>query len=192
VLSHFGAAKGTAGVVMLRLAPTQLDHPGRPAPYGDWHVTLSSATAIRHPIFAYISRSAGGLGALERGRQSTFAEAAAAGSSVIEKGTLSGLACGERLTVVGGYQQWDRAHAPYSSAGPSRDGRRAGPDFSAATETDAQEPGRSSYGNLSTMSCRLPGTSSAAPIAARYIAAGCHMSTPVPAAERYRLGKFLI
>jgi hypothetical protein len=184
-----------------------------PAPHGDWKLTLTLASGVtlgnQQEIHAFIARNDRDLGALLRGRQSYFADAAddplaflhrcaddpgrigdpieddtaRAPDNLARRGTLNGIATGIDVIVAAGYEKLNQVHAPYSSAGlhvESPSGPHVrGPDYAMMTDESPALRGVRAAGNTSGATFRLVGTSTAAPQLTRARVAA-HAGGPVP------------
>lgn len=164
-----------------------------PAPHGDWTVQVrrstSAALASEGQIHAWIARNDHDIGMPLQGRQSYFVDprdepsrylrgcaddpgmrggeidspAARRGAIVRRRGTLNGIATGERLTVCAGYRLRDSSHAAYSSAGQADSRRGRGPSSAEVSDESSVMRGVRAGGNASGAVVRLVGTSTAAP-----------------------------
>jgi hypothetical protein len=155
---------------LIRIAPTSAAEGEVCAPSGDWHIRLSTSTALPGPVHAYIGRIKQALGFPLRTAQSTFLAKRRAGHVGPRlDGTLQGLATGEGVFRASGHVGMVRRPkaARYAARGPSRDGRVLGPDLSVRVDDGAVLQGRRSIGNQSGVTFRMNGTSVAAPLAAR-------------------------
>jgi len=178
-------AGGQGKCILVRIAPTfSAMSGGAVASFGDWCITLSSASPISG-AWAYVARSYHGMGGKRRSYQSYFPEHPRRKDwEFLRKlplvrmglGSINGLACGSNVTVVSGYvlrprkQTGDGASAAYAGRGPARGGRLKNSilvDSAAPTDESRCLTGIKSWGNVSGASVRMNGTSVAAPIAAR-------------------------
>ena len=181
-------ACGRGKLICIRIAPTfSVKNEGALASFGDWRITLSARSTISDG-WAYIARSFHGVGGMRRSYQSYFPEhqlrkdwellngdpAAKTGL-----GSVNGIACGSKVTVVSGYvlhprkQTGDGIRAEYAGRGPTRGGRLQKSslvDGAAPIEQSLCLRGIKSWGNSSGASIRMNGTSVAAPLAARELA----------------------
>ena len=169
--------------VLIRFAPTLALSQVDSALCGDWRVTVNTTgIAPQAEFFAYIARSFHGVGGKRRTYQAHFPSAlvnAFLPSPVMEEfpdyasGSVNGMAGGARITaVVGGYRLYDLKRAPYSSAGPGRQGARIvdyAVDCAAPSDESPGRLGLRSWGNAGAVSVRMAGTSVATPLAARVL-----------------------
>jgi hypothetical protein len=174
-------------LILVRISPT---HGGSAAEYGDWRIEIKSTSAIEAPINAYVSRASGSIGTRVFAYQARWVAARNGGVNFVDsEGTLSGMACGDEVFAIGGYHTHDKKPARYTAAGPTRDARKTGPQYSMATEDSAVRHGVRGAGNRSGITFRMNGTSVAAPKFAAKLA-GPAPSLP-PTGEDPRLGKQL-
>ena len=167
VFSDWQGADG-ARLALVRFAPTHsVGAAVAVASVGTWTLSIRASSTPVTAFHAWISRAHGSIGTLLRGHQAKFS-----GVQVEQTCTLSGMACGLGVTVVGAYRAWDRTPAKYTASGPSRSKARTGPDFSAPGDESITQFGIRSIGNRSGESFRMRGTSVATP----YVA-GCSMIT---------------
>jgi subtilisin family serine protease len=131
------------------------------APAGMWKVELENIgdrTVIFH---AWIERD-------DRGRNPE-AEQSQFAIDAVDDGTLGGLCTGFRPIVVGAYNSATRMVEPYSSAGPTVDGRQK-PDVMAPGASDPNGFGILAAAARSANPVRLNGTSMAAPFVTGLVA----------------------
>ena len=151
------------------------------------------------PAHAYLARNDADFGMPRRGRASHFVagagydggqrhlrrardDAVPPQSAVQRHGTLAWNAIAPGLHVVAGHVLRPyaaaaaahalRRHAPYSSAGPSRDGGRAGPDASMPSDASPVRRGIRGSGTRGDSTMTLVGTSTAVAEHARQLANG--------------------
>jgi hypothetical protein len=194
---HAPGSAGTRAMVHIALAPTADAEGLLPlAPAGCWRVVLSRRPGQPRVlgIDAWIQRDDTAPGYRRRGRPSYFDDPRYArfddggrwiesdthrltrGSVVKRAGTLNAIATGRRPVVVGGFRRSDGAVAAYSAAGPLvGPGRKPpsahGPDALLPSEDDPALTGLLAAGTRSGAVVGLRGTSAAAPLAARWLAA---------------------
>jgi hypothetical protein len=172
-----------------------------PAPHGDWTLQFRAASASsisqNLEVHAFIARNDHDLGMPARGRQSYFvdphdepyrylrgcaddvgmqagideSDADRRGAILRRRGTLNGIAGGQKVLACAGYRLSDFSHATYSSAGMSSSGRGKGPASAFVTDESTALRGVRAGGNASGATFRLVGTSTAPPQALRRLAA---------------------
>ena len=202
-----------AAMALVAVSPTRRRGSGPTAPHGVWTVELvvddersadgepapaavqrevgatsgAGATGVAAegrpgvPFDAWIERDDAVYGSHHGGRQSRFDRADA-----VSVGTLNSIAGLEAdgYSVVGGMRASDGAIADYSGAGPNRDGRRPdGPDAVTWSDESRMLAGLPAAGSLGAARVRMNGTSVAAPLYARRVAA-----RDVPAASARKAG----
>lgn len=181
------AANGEHGtLVLVALSPTFSYASDRsPALHGAWAIEIENESAAAvNGVAAYVARNDLNFGAKLRARPAHLEDPAydterylrpaqddiAAASTVRRRGSLSGIATGTKTQVVAGYRWRDQAHAPYSSAGPTRSGLT--PVASCPSDESTSMRGVRAAGNFSGGTVRLVGTSVSAPQWARALATG--------------------
>jgi len=158
-------------------------------PHGRWAVSVSPSARVEGVAHAYIARNDYNFGGLRKGRPSHFwlesydpnrfmrsreddlplpVGSPPPGVRILSAGSMSGLATGAESKVAAGFCISEKKPAIYSGGGPSRGGRKA-PDWAYPTDESRVFPGLISWGNRSSASVRLMGTSAAAPQYARAI-----------------------
>jgi hypothetical protein len=176
-------------MLLIRIAPSfSLDNATPILPSANWKIEIKDTkTGQAIATDAYIARSFAGVGGALRSYQSRFLQDHKTEGNKPDDllndlpryghGSINGMANGENIKVVGGYQLWSShagtQRARYSSAGPGRTGSRI-----TGTAVDALAPSDESpylrgirhWGNRSGNSFRLSGTSVATPFVARAIA----------------------
>ncbi|WP_419905185.1 hypothetical protein [Kiloniella sp.] len=215
------------GRFMLTLAPSDVRNDGdvsvdplKPAPSGMWKVRLIKTTdkAMPEPIHARIQRDASPFGYPALGRQSYFDDPdykvyGAMGKLELEdnddsivkrSGSYNGLATGDAVIVVGGHVESTGEPAVYSGDQPATigyPGSSVGPMVSAESDRSPVFRGIQATGVRSGVSVALDGTSVAAPIITRRVAAILKAGSTTPKvdilseaeiieAERRELGHF--
>ena len=188
-----------ASMILIAVGPTTQSDSSEGVRAGRWQIQFhNQSTSIQADVDAFVGRGDTNFGTRQRSRQSylvdrdydplRYARASVTDngkSSVTRSGTLSGIATGEGVTVVGGYRGSDGQPAPYTSAGPTRGGRD-GVDISAMSDQSVALHGILGAANRSAGVARFVGTSAAAPQAVRYFArfnSGPH-SLPAPPGGR--------
>jgi len=177
-------ASGARPVALLAAAPTLSTERGLRgiAPAGIWTVRLRNTAAAPITVDAWIQRNDPTFGDLPYGRQARFDDPAyevfdAAGreivvdnaSSVVRRaGTISGIAGGQGAIVLGAFRRSDARSCAYSGA-EWPEGRA--PDALAPGDDSPARPGVLGAGARSGSVFAMDGTSVAAPLAARWIAA---------------------
>lgn len=172
---------GHQRLVLFILPPTHAAQ-GAGGEVGDWRVLIRRPGAPGD-VFAYISRSTPALGGAVRSYQSTFPRrfsrdwdfpsgAPAGRGRPYDRHSISGLATGSGVTVVGSYQARGRLRSQYSAAGPARP-PSAHPQFlidaAAPADESSNALGIVGWGNRSAGFTRRAGTSVAAPLVARAV-----------------------
>ncbi len=179
-------------LLLVRLPPSfSIDNSALVLPSNSWNIKISS-TKLGDEInaHAYIARSFQGLNGSLRSYQSRFLQKAKVQGNQPDdllidlpeyaKGSINGMANGQDVKVIGGYQLWfagmtnksDRRRAFYSSAGPARlGGRLTGTAVDALAPSDESPTlqGIRHWSNRSAGTFRLAGSSVATPFAARAI-----------------------
>jgi hypothetical protein len=177
-------------MLLVRLPPSfSLDNSTPVLPSNNWDININS-TKIGESIKAqaYIARSFHGLNGSLRSYQSRFLQKSKVKNNEPDdllidlpdyaKGSINGMANGQWVKVIGGYQLWfagmtkysDRRRAFYSSAGPARLGGRlvgTAVDALAPSDEGAVLRGIRHWNNRSAGTFRLAGSSVATPFAAR-------------------------
>lgn len=209
-------SRGHGAMLLLAVAPTDTTRqPGRAAaPHGLWQVQARCQAKVGE-IHAWVARGERDRGLLPQGRHSHLVDprdepsralrsnrddpgrrpddiddaAARQGSVLRRRGTLSSIAGARhaRIHVIAGYVLHSGEHAPYSSAGDGRSARGVGPTAAAPSDESRVLPGLRVAGSQGAAVTRLVGTSAAAPIYARALAArlaaGQAPARPAPAAR---------
>ena len=163
-----------------------LDPSAPVAPSGVWQITVQSTVTVK--VEAWIGRKLGAAGRGPRGRQSYFDDAAYVRfkpntmrqeydpsftrSYIRRKGTLSGIATGERTTVIGACFRSTFAPTLYTSMGPTSEAKRTSPDPDLAAVGDDTRVLRGvlAAGTRSGSVVAMNGTSVAAPQFAHWLA----------------------
>jgi hypothetical protein len=180
--------------VLFRISPT-LVYSGQAAPVGDWTISLRAANdqADSDTAYGYVANGVHGIGGRMRGHSSYWVRPRPIVGTLDETlqfveefnlgaGSVSGLANGKDVTVVGGYRLADQKRAQYSAAGPSRKpGRLLGTrvDASVPTDESASLPGIRGWNNRSAGSARMSGNSVAAGLTA-WLVGNRSLSPPPP------------
>lgn len=159
--------------VLLCIAPTPA---GRGS--GEWRLGIEADRRIAGPVEAHIARNATNLGALRRGQQAQFVDAAYDGwrfmrearedtgaSPVRRDGAVNGLATGRGVSVAGGVDRRSGEPTAYSS----RAGARGLPPVGLPADESQGLPGLRTAGALSGQTSRMRGTSFSAPQLARHL-----------------------
>ena len=172
----------TERMALVRLEPTKSSSGGGLAPSGRWDIEIKSTKQIEHSIHAYGSRARGSFGASLRGRQGRFVKLSdpSSGWYLNKLGTISGMATGSAVAVVGGYINWKAPYvdaAKYTGAGPTRDGRYR-VNYSRPSDHSAALGGMRSSGTRSAVTFRMDGSSIAVPQVARILAHGIAVILP--------------
>jgi hypothetical protein len=172
------------------------------APFGLWRVDIVNGSGGVLELDAWIRRSDTPSWHRAKGRQSYFEDSEERarhhqngrpvefdGSTENvwrRRGTLSGIATSKSAVVIGGYRRGDRESdlhpAPYSSAGPDGNMKRAwkAPDWLEVSEDSIACRGVIAAGTRSGSWVAMNGTSAAAPQAARWIAQEWRLSGSPP------------
>ena len=132
------------------------------APSGAWVVELCNTGPNDVVFHAWIERD-------DRGRDPVAEQSCFAETDAVEEGTVGGLCTGRGPIVVGAYNSTTGALEPYSSAGPTVDGRQK-PDLCAPGASDPSGFGILAAAALSANPVRLNGTSMSAPFVTGLIA----------------------
>jgi hypothetical protein len=183
------AQGGNGAMCLLAIAPTRLSTAGA-APAGRWTVeVMCPALVPGHDlrVHAWVERD-DLLTGLRRGQQARFDDD---GTGYVPDGrdplrrsvdayTLNSIGHTSRCRIVGGYRLSDGDVPEYSSAGPSRDGGRASPDYSAPCDRGTAVRGLLTGGAFSGTTRASAGTSIAAPVAARRSLQGRLPPAPPP------------
>ncbi len=155
----------------------------QPAAAGIWTITVENKGAAAADIHLWAERDEPGRGSRRAGAQSHVSAPLGGAIQPSMSHTLTAQACGEHTVVVGGAVVGAPALQVYgeSASGPSRDGKRNGPDLagpaarlacqSANPGTPSQLRGIVAAGNLSGDEVEMQGTSMAAPWVARKVTA---------------------
>jgi hypothetical protein len=162
-------------VVLVGVEPTRFDpHLGMGAA-GRWTISLEWENPSKASVVnAYTHWGGRNIGFPQRTWAPRFsAKPEMLKSKIIEidgLGSVWGSTCGKKVTVAGGYEQWQpNNRSSYSSTGKTRDGRLK-PDMHAVTEEFASTHGVLSITHRSSGLMRAKGTSFAAPQVARHLA----------------------
>jgi hypothetical protein len=154
---------------------------------GDWVLGVETTRRIAGPIDAHIARNATNLGALRRGLQAHFVDAAYDGwrfmrearedaeplSPIRRDGAVNGLATGGGVWVAGGADRRSGEPTAYSSRAASR----GLPLVGLPADESQAAPGLRMAGALSGQTTRMRGTSFSAPQLARHL---CRAEPPQP------------
>jgi Subtilase family len=149
------------------------------APYGVWSINLHSAASKATAVHAWVERNDLIVG--RRRPQQAFFVDDPEDRYVRDEFTLSSIANGANVTVVGGYRIADETVADYSARGPTLGAARNGPDMLGPSEESATLPGLPVPGFYSGWTSRMSGTSVAAPHVARWLVRGS------PEAQRFEV-----
>jgi hypothetical protein len=200
IIAPHRVVQGTQGTMTLvALAPTRSrrretdDSLVLRAPHGLWRVTLENLGPAAIGVHAWVERDDVAPGRIRGGRQSHFAEvfldADAHGcgpmveESVDPRWTLNGIATAShpRLHVVGAMRA-DGGLAGYSAAGPNRDetSRNEGPDEVVVADRSRAVPGLRAGGPTSGSAAVASGTSVAAAVFTRELAASLEAEGRAP------------
>jgi hypothetical protein len=174
-------AQGRNGtMVLLAIRPTRSYGEGAHAParYGIWSVIVSSAAPASFGVHAWVERNDLIVGR-RRPQQARFVDDPA-DPYVDDAFTLSSIANGSNVIVVGGYRLDDETLAAYSANGPTR-GERRGPDYLGPSDESAALPGIALPGFFSGWTTRMSGTSVATPHVVRWLVEGA------PARKRFKI-----
>jgi hypothetical protein len=176
---------------LIALAPTK-SVAGRyaRAQYGSWQVTVQRTDSgptdpktNEVEIHAWIERDDPILEVARSQRQSRFgakqqtkeANEYPESEALRKAGTLNGIATGKRTIVAGAYIAATGQLAPYTAAGPGRNGARpAGEIWLEPADDSVFLPGRRAAGNRSGVHVRMSGTSVAAPQVTRWLLNNSH------------------
>lgn len=165
-------AQGLSGTMVLLAirSTTALDEGGGEALYGPWSIEVSTTIDAGVAIHAWVERNDILIGA-RRPQQTRFVNDPS--RYVDDEYTLSSVANGENVVVVGAFRLREKAVSPYSANGPTLNkARRRGPDVYGAADRSAMLPGRTVPGFWSGTTAHLSGTSGATPHVARWMARG--------------------
>lgn len=175
-------------MALVALAPTRPAAGRNRAPHGRWTVSVEAASDRDddEPVHVYVARNSANMNGGRRSQDSYLYDPAYEAtrhgrwprqepdtSLVRREDTLSGMATGPGVSVIGGYVLAkeegapDRA-APYTSSGPRTGGRV--PDWSQPSDESPFLRGIRAGGVRDGTSIRLVGTSAAAPQLARKLA----------------------
>lgn len=175
-------------MALVALAPTRPAAGRDRAPHGRWTVSVEAASDRddNEPVHVYVARNSANMNGGRRSQDSYLYDPAYEAtrhgrwprqepdtSLVRREDTLSGMATGPGVSVIGGYVLAkeegapDRA-APYTSSGPRTGGRV--PDWSQPSDESPFLRGIRASGVRDGTSIRLVGTSAAAPQLARKLA----------------------
>lgn len=188
-------ARKNGAMALVAVAPTAggegCESAAAAGPHGIWKVSVDRIEECTGEAHLYIARADHDMGARRRARASYLRDKAwedarfrqpalrdeeAPRSVVRRAGTLNGIATGSASRVAAGYVgDWtdstqDRRLSSYSSSGPSRDGKKAGPDYAFMTDHSLVVKGVRASGVRTGTVARLVGTSMAAPQYARELA----------------------
>lgn len=186
---------GVQQSMLLRFGPTRAGDSGRAAAApGDWCLRLHSLTGSGDgEVHAYGNRGRGSFGAAVRAQQARLLAPHGSRWAVHPLGSLSGMATGQLVSVIGGYiaaSMRSGAHhllqpARYTASGDGRNGRRV--DTALASDGSASLRGVRSAGTLSAISWRMDGSSVAVPQAVR-VGVDAPTSGSPPKGPHARLG----
>lgn len=102
--AHDGVAQGKQHCVLIRFPPTQVCSSARQAgASGDWLIQVHIDSKLTGEVHAFGSRGRGSFGSVIRARQGRFVTPAASAWTLCCEGTISGMATGARVRVVGAY-----------------------------------------------------------------------------------------
>lgn len=177
-------------VLLVRLPPSFTYDPSiATLPASDWEISIKGEKK-NFTAHAYIARSYAGLGGVKRSTQSQFllprretkdSDTLAQAYDLSDEfpeygaGSVSGMANGKNVAVVGAYRLWDQRRSSYSAAGPSRAGGRLVAskypvDYAAPADQSPSLAGIRNWSNRNGGSIRLNGASVSTPLAARWVA----------------------
>jgi hypothetical protein len=163
-------AQGRCGTMVLLAVRSSRPVDGRidVGPYGFWSIQISTTLADPVKVHAWVERNDILIGR-RTPQQTRFVDD---GSGYLDdEYTLSSVANGENVVVVGAYRQRQREVTDYSANGPTLNGARRGrPDFYAPGDESTSLPGITVPGFFSGTWTRMSGTSVAAPLVARWLA----------------------
>jgi hypothetical protein len=165
---------------------------GSNGPHGRWRIEIDgTAGGVVGDIDVYVARADHNMGARRKAKASYLTDddlekqrfvapshryEEAQDSAIRRHGTLSGIATAPSAYVAAGYVLKTGEPAPYSSSGPTRDGR-LGVDYALMTDRSEARPGVRAAGVRTGTKARLVGTSTAAPQLGRLLAGA---TKPVP------------
>lgn len=166
-------AQGRNGTMaLLAVCSTRPNDPSQAdaGPYGFWTIEVSTRLSHELEVHAWVERNDIIIGR-PAPQQSRFVDD---GSGYVNDDcTLSSVANGDNVVVVGAYRQADKRVTDYSANGPTRNGAaRRGPDCYAPSDESASLRGLTVPGFFSGSWTRLSGTSVAAPVVTRWFAKG--------------------
>lgn len=176
-----------ATMALLAVGPTRLmdrdENTAQPATAGIWNITIENKGQVAADIHLWAERDEPGRVYRRLGAQSYLSSPADGAIQPSMSHTLTAQSCGEHTLVVGGTVLGATAWQVYgeTASGPSRNGRRDGPDLAAPAARlvyQSAKPGSSSQlrglaaaGNLSGVEIEMHGTSMAAPWVSRKVTA---------------------
>lgn len=161
--------RGTMALLAIR-STALLDGRGGGAPYGTWSFVVSSRLAREVGVHAWVERNDILIGG-RMPQQTRFVDDDS--HYVDDRYTLSSIANGSNVTVVGAFRQQQMVVSDYSANGPTvNHARRRVPDIYGPADRSDALPGQMLPGFWSGTSTRMSGTSSAAPHVARWMARG--------------------
>ena len=168
VLNSSQAEDGNDPLLLVCAAPSgaQAHGLGEGAPFGPWTIEIRSIGPDPVTVDAWIERDDSPFGR-RRLRQSRFQ-----GASTSVRGTLNSIATGFKTIVVGACLASDRTMASYSASGPTRGpAPRRGVTLAAAAGQTLKQATVEVIGPRTGTRAFLDGTSMAAPLATRRVAA---------------------
>jgi hypothetical protein len=161
-------AQGLRGsMVLLALRRTLESGDHAHAPYGRWAVTVTSS--VETTVHAWVERNEAIIGR-RWGQRTQFVRGADDGTphaTIDDSVTLSSIAHGRHVTVVGGYTRETGAQAKDGAKGPVRGRDATKPDVLAPSSESVWLSGLRVSGPLSGSVSRMGGSSAAAPYYAR-------------------------
>lgn len=161
---------GTMVLLALRSTRPRPELSAGAAPYGFWSIEVSTTLARRVDVHAWVERNDLIIGR-RRPQQTRFVDDGC--SYVNDEYTLSSIANGENVVVVGAYSWCEKVVTDYCANGPTRSSaNRKGPDYYGPADQSASIPGVPVPGFFSGSWTRISGTSAAAPCVTRWIAMG--------------------
>ncbi|MGE5118303.1 MAG: hypothetical protein ACM3N6_17615, partial [Betaproteobacteria bacterium] len=163
-------AQGTRGTMVLLAVRATGQADAESAPYGCWSIDVSTTLGRPVPVHAWVERNDLIVGR-RRPQQTRFVDD---GSGCIDDDcTLSSVANGANVTVVGAYRRRERAESDYCAHGPVLHQTCLDrPEYYAPGDESASLRGLALPGFFSGTWRRVSGTSVAAPFVTRWIAMG--------------------
>jgi hypothetical protein len=161
-------AQGLRGsMVLLALRGTLAAGDRAHAPYGRWTVTVTSS--VQTTVHAWVERNEAIIGR-RAGQRTQFVrgpDIGIANATIDDSVTLSSIAHGRRVTVVGGYTRETGQRVDDGARGPVRGRKGDKPDVLAPSNESTWMPGLRVSGPMSGSVSRMGGSSAAAPYYAR-------------------------